>query len=423
MGAGKTSLARALSGAFGWRYVPEPTDVSDLVSDLLSDPHKYALEVQLHFFINKALQIQSLLDRNVSGIIVDRSLIEDKVIFGKYFYDMGYFDERSYALYEQVTDYFLSNVVPTDLYVFCRAPLAELENRIKARGRDFENHYPEGHLDRINERYGNWLKDQRPQSAISYLDTTSSDPRSTRVVSEIAEDIIKVLEGITKKPEQGSLFSESGLISKTDNLIHLELESVAAKQVALEGRSWPRLRSNRDRSTYPAVYIAAPFTDYATQMDQDTTSPKFIDAAPKHGVVPKGPYRNALVRFTSELSSLGIESFLPHRDLNGWGRKVVSPEEVARVCSQKVVDSDIFICILGNSPGAHYELGLALGMRKPTIIVTVDTVGESYLGSGITSEPDELLKIRIKDMSDLPAIAGNDHFRSFLEKHLARYLA
>ena len=101
------------------------------------------------------------------------------------------------------------------------------------------------------------------------------------------------------------------------------------------------------------AYLAAPFSG------QDTAQPglgsqSFLFEIPLgHGVIPRAGFRNVLLGLERALSSLGISVLLPHRDVNEWGRKHLTPDEAMRQCTDHVSASDLFVGILGNSCGAH----------------------------------------------------------------------
>src|SRR5260370_40749581 len=115
----------------------------------------------------------------------------------------------------------------------------------------------------------------------------------------------------------------------------------------------------RAASPYPSAYLAAPFTG-RTSPPRPPRQGRLFQA--DHGVIPRGPYRSMLRRLAQQLRTLRVTAFIPHRDVNRWGRRVRPADTAARECSDGVDRCDGFIGILGMSHGSHYEFGLALGL-------------------------------------------------------------
>src|SRR5260370_1321208 len=126
-----------------------------------------------------------------------------------------------------------------------------------------------------------------------------------------------------------------------------------------QGRRRVQGLPGRAGSPYPSAYLAARFTG-RTSPPRPPRQGRLFQA--DHGVIPRGPYRSMLLRLAQQLRTLGITAFIPHRDVNRWGRRVLPADTVARGCSDGVDRCDVFIRILVMSHGSHYEFGLALGL-------------------------------------------------------------
>lgn len=151
-------------------------------------------------------------------------------------------------------------------------------------------------------------------------------------------------------------------------------------------------RNDTTRERRPCAYIAAPFTLMSTVPETSKVP---------HGIIPDGQYKSSLLQIEKALTGYGLDTFLPHRDVNQWGRRIMSPESVATLCTEQVAACDLFVGILGSSCGAHYELGLAIGMRKPTIILHCDEIPDSFVAQGIDvlAREDVKLDVRILVLS------------------------
>ncbi len=100
------------------------------------------------------------------------------------------------------------------------------------------------------------------------------------------------------------------------------------------------------------------------------------------------------------------------------GRKYITAATVARVCADMVGEADIFVGIVGDSPGAHYELGLAHGMKKPILLLVPSEVPDSYIASGIAREDRYVLRVRIEAMSKIRNALRSEEVMMFLRRHI-----
>jgi len=179
----------------------------------------------------------------------------------------------------------------------------------------------------------------------------------------------------------------------------------------------PIMMNERMASTrFPTAYIAAPFTDFASEM---TLPPKLLlDLKPEHGVIQPGRYRRFLLGIESSLNKLGINCFIPHRDINKWGNKKLSPEKGTELCTKYVHSSDIFVGIIGTSNGSHYELGLAMGEKKPIILIKCDEFPQSFIGKGIVENIEYLKVLSANSMNDVKHLLLSQDVQVFLSRHI-----
>jgi hypothetical protein len=166
----------------------------------------------------------------------------------------------------------------------------------------------------------------------------------------------------------------------------------------------------------PYVYIAAPFTAVAEKMSEEQKadpskgSPWLFQIPRHHGVIPPGPYRNLLGDIAKVFKGLGFQALLPHRDVNRWGAKELSPSDIAHACVELVKGCDLFFGILGISHGAHLEAGIAIGLGKPSIVVSVGTEEESFVGQALM-QSRYVVGIRVASFGGLRHFVQSDRFR------------
>jgi len=79
-------------------------------------------------------------------------------------------------------------------------------------------------------------------------------------------------------------------------------------------------------------------------------------------------YIRFLEMIAKNLESLGFSVVLPHKDEGEWGKRYIEPEEIARICLNLVLNSDIIVAFPKFSRGVHLEIGFALAHKKRVII-------------------------------------------------------
>jgi hypothetical protein len=148
------------------------------------------------------------------------------------------------------------------------------------------------------------------------------------------------------------------------------------------------------------------------------TAGVLVEVAAPHGILPRGGYRYRIEAVARALRELGIHSFLPHRDINLWGKRHLSPSQVVDACTQYVFEADVFVGILGASQGSHYEFGLAHGSRKPSVVIQCDELKPSFISQGITEQMASVLVLRCATLADIPSVIMSKQTRSFLSRYI-----
>lgn len=418
MGTGKTTLARALARRFGWTYLHESGIALKYLPDLFQNTRRWAFETQTGFLSNKALQIIKCLHKS-QNFILDRSIYEDAHIFAAYFYDRGDIDDRSYSTYTMLASYFQDQIPSPDLLIFCDCPVELALQRLKARNIAMYDTYPYDYFTDIASRYSRWSENFTNAPAYA-IDSENNDFTKSDVIDLIINDIILICDFF--RPMQYNLFKPN-----LPNLTSVEEQPKLLKplhQTSSPVRLEKSLFLSKSASIPPSAfaYVAAPFTMMA-KTDQAVdlrghTLPLFPKSLP-HGKIPsQDAYRKTLLAITKALESSGITCFLPHRDVNKWGSKVLTPEQVVRACSKYVSECDLFIGILGESFGAHFEFGIALGLSKPAIIIHCEEMQSSFIARGVTNVLENVHNFKCKSMAEIPKLVKSPSFLKVLAKYV-----
>jgi hypothetical protein len=255
--------------------------------------------------------------------------------------------------------------------------------RVSGRGREYEKFYPKDHLRLLGRLYDEWLAsaDDRFPGKVFEIDSERIDFRNDPgALDAVASEIVWRL---TNRSNQMS-FQLDGLAQ----------ESVAGPPETHFLVSAKRLRRNARRlKRKPVVYIAAPFTGNAsaakgeaveepTEALASENRSQFLWEIPSlHGVLD-AQHREFLEWIEALVQSCGCDTFIPHRDINGWGNKQLTPEQVAEACTGQVFLSDLIIALPAASFGTHYEVGVAIGYGLSTILLIPNNSSTSSLLSG-----------------------------------------
>lgn len=408
MGSGKTTLARGLAASLGWSFLPESVPATLLLDDLFDDPGRWAFETQTGFLVNKAIQLRDALSKNES-VILDRTLYEDADVFARYFYDHGYIDERSFGTYLNLAGYFFEQIRPPDLVIYCHCSIDSALARLSVRKRQYIKSYPPNHVEEIHSRGRTWL-DSFHRTNIVVLNTDQIDTRRPATLSMLAAEIRKFL--VRRMRQQ-----QFDIFESPDELISPEFEMMSPVVLFPDSPEElgpvPSRADDQARVTpFPTAYIAAPFTAAAATVIQK--EPSLIPLDVQHGRIKRGPYRSFLLNIERGLRNYGINSFIPHRDINEWGSRMLLPGQVTALCANYVRESDLFVGVLSVSHGSHFEFGIAQGMNKPCIVLRCKNLAESFVASGVGGLRENTLVLDLEDFSAISDALRSDPVASFL---------
>ena len=352
LGSGKTTVARGLGKAFGCDVYPRHSYNRSYIEDLFREPHRWTAEAQISFMVHKHDEIRQALD---SGklFVLDRSFDEEVQVFAERFHDDGTIDARSIDLIRRVAADLRLRIKSPDLIVYCDCPVAVAQERLLLRPRSYQAAYPPGHLAMLDAKLRSWL--DRQSTPFMVADTVLVDYRDETNAVSLARSI------------------------------DARLTRTASNQPDLFGGPEGGSPHSRSLLRRRQVYLAAPFTARVRTHGESRESYLFDgESLPEH--IPTA-YRRRLTALARAVERHGHEVLLPHRDINRWGKRSLPGSEIARRCLAAVADADCFIGFIAESFGSHAELGYALGLGKPSLLLLSAGDTTSFFGEGVASLP------------------------------------
>ncbi|RRG18561.1 deoxynucleoside kinase [Weissella viridescens] len=168
IGAGKTSLTTMLAEHLGSNAYYESVDDNPILPLFYDDPKRYGFLLQ-NYFLNKRLE--SIKEAQTSPLnVIDRSIYEDRLLF-QLNADLGRATQIEASTYSDLLNNMMEQVDTSsdahtkdpDLLIHISVSFETMLERIKRRGRDFEQIENDPSLyeyyKELTERYAKWFEE------------------------------------------------------------------------------------------------------------------------------------------------------------------------------------------------------------------------------------------------------------------------
>jgi deoxyadenosine kinase len=151
IGAGKTTLAKALGEHLHLDVHYEPVIDNEYLADFYRETARYSFAMQIYLLNRRFQQHQEIIWRNRGGV-QDRTIYED-AIFAKTLRDLGQMDARDYETYVNLFRNLSNFMCRPNAIVYLDVTPENSLKRIKQRSRDCESVVS---LDYLRRLYGNY---------------------------------------------------------------------------------------------------------------------------------------------------------------------------------------------------------------------------------------------------------------------------
>jgi deoxyguanosine kinase len=153
IGAGKTTLARALAHRLHADTLLELPDENPFLARFYEDMARYALPAQLNFLFQRVDQLRGLaqLDMFARPTVAD-FLFDKDPLFARIT-----LSDDEFALYDKIYTHLKPQTPTPDLVVYLQAPVGTLVERVHRRGVEFERQMPQTYLARLADAYARFF--------------------------------------------------------------------------------------------------------------------------------------------------------------------------------------------------------------------------------------------------------------------------
>ncbi|PZD78654.1 2-amino-4-hydroxy-6-hydroxymethyldihydropteridine diphosphokinase [Mesonia sp. K7] len=189
IGAGKTSLATMISQDFNAKLVIERFKDNPFLPKFYENQERFAFTVEMSFLADRYQQLHD--DIKQYNLFTD-FMVADYDLYKSLIFAQVTLQEDELALYKKIFQLMYKELPKPDLYVYLYQNTEKLLNNIKKRGRSYEQEIPAEYLEKINQGYLNYIKNNT-EMQVKIIDVSALD------FVENHEDYLKVLQEITNK--------------------------------------------------------------------------------------------------------------------------------------------------------------------------------------------------------------------------------
>jgi len=156
VGAGKSTLTRALSEAMNFDASFESVANNPYLSDFYQDQAAWGFHLQIYFLGQRYKDIVDIAQARRHHI-QDRSIYEDVEIFATALYESGKMTQRDFETYRTLFYNMVEQLIKPDLAIYLTGSLDTILERIHLRGREAEKAVPTSYWAELHRRYDDFI--------------------------------------------------------------------------------------------------------------------------------------------------------------------------------------------------------------------------------------------------------------------------
>jgi 2-amino-4-hydroxy-6-hydroxymethyldihydropteridine diphosphokinase len=186
IGAGKTTLARALAKRLGATLIPENYDDNPFLADVYAGKTDLALDSELFFLSSSASQLRK--DHMAGG----RIYVNDYVFQKAHIYASGWLEPNDLASYEKHFDSIYQGVTDPVLVIYLQDTLEKCMERIHQRNRPYEQQIEKPFLEHLARGYDSLYTDY---TVCPVIRICPEDCQMAEQVDRVAEEVRHYIAG------------------------------------------------------------------------------------------------------------------------------------------------------------------------------------------------------------------------------------
>jgi 2-amino-4-hydroxy-6-hydroxymethyldihydropteridine diphosphokinase len=189
IGSGKTTLSNKLAEDFNAKMVLERYADNPFLPKFYEDQNRYAFPLEMSFLADRYQQIS---DDLAQFDLFKDFIVADYHIFKSLIFAKVTLAEDEFRLYKTMFDIIYKEMPKPDLYIYLYQSTERLLVNIKERGRHYEQEISSEYLEKINNGYLDYIKQQKDLNVL-IIDVTNRDFQNNH------EDYVFILDEIQNK--------------------------------------------------------------------------------------------------------------------------------------------------------------------------------------------------------------------------------
>lgn len=182
IGAGKSSVAQALSKVSGFPLVPEDFGENPFLAPYYENPKRYAAQMQMWFLLRRLEQLEALSD---GTYVLDQPLGAFGYVFPVMQNHAGLLPPDATRSIITLWKQFESGFPYQQYCVLLDVDVETALARIKKRGRQMESNISEDYLTQLSKQYSKFFEDPGQKSTGITISNNDDSP-----VEQVAKDIL-----------------------------------------------------------------------------------------------------------------------------------------------------------------------------------------------------------------------------------------
>lgn len=166
MGSGKTTAARILSKELGFALLEEKPEENPFLELFYQDMSRWALHSQLFYVIQKIRQ--NIEAKNIlakTSVVQDAPLGQD-MVYVKTQRKLGGTTQHEYNLIASALEIYKPNILRPNPIIVMDAPVDLIMQRLKERGREYEQKVPREYIALLRKFQKKWLSEYPDEQKI-----------------------------------------------------------------------------------------------------------------------------------------------------------------------------------------------------------------------------------------------------------------